>query len=341
MSTISPLKEPIPFALNAYLYQLHQVIVPFLIAQGVTPNAINAREALANLTNTFVTVAPNMAKTLDTVLVTPQNFRGYRVPLRVFTPEGTALPNKENPVAVPLMVFFHGGGGMAGSVSVYDKIYKKLAVATGSVVIAPEYRLAPENLYPAGIDDAHSVLKYLTPTLAELGYQGNGTLMIGGDSAGGAITATLVQDWLAGKIDTDLTITHQLLIYAGLDYTLSQPSIEENATGYLLEKSKIEWYYDNYFHRYDDRDLTSPFWTDLATLVHHSQYLLPKTLNISAGYDPLRDEDIRYHELMQEAGFDSELMHFPDMVHAFVNMENLCVEQCTKMYGRIGEFAKA
>ena len=106
MSTISPLKEPIPFALNAYLYQLHQVIVPFLIAQGVTPNAINAREALANLTNTFVTVAPNMAKTLDTVLVTPQNFRGYRVPLRVFTPEGTALPDKDNPVAVPLMIFF-------------------------------------------------------------------------------------------------------------------------------------------------------------------------------------------------------------------------------------------
>ena len=79
----------------------------------------------------------------------------------------------------------------------------------------------------------------------------------------------------------------------------------------------------------------------MATLVHHTQYLLPKTLNISAGYDPLRDEDIRYHELMQEAGFDSELMHFPDMVHAFINMENLCLEQCAKMYGRIGEFAKA
>jgi acetyl esterase/lipase len=55
----------------------------------------------------------------------------------------------------------------------------------------------------------------------------------------------------------------------------------------------------------------------------------------------LRDEDIRYHELMQEAGFDSELMHFPDMVHAFINMENLCLEQCAKMYGRVGEFAKA
>lgn len=340
MSTTAPLKEPIPAALNAYLHQLHQVIVPFLVAQGVTPNAINAREALANLTNTFVTVAPTMAKTLDTVLVTPSNFRGYRVPLRVFTSEGTALPDPQNPSAVSVLVYFHGGGGMAGSVTVYDKIYKKLAAATGSVVVAPEYRLSPENPYPAGINDAHAVLTYLAPTLAQLGYQSNGQLMIAGDSAGGALTATLVQDWLAGRVDSDWAISHQLLIYAGLDYTLSQPSIQENGKGYLLEKGKIEWYYNNYFHGYDDRELSSPFWTDLATLAYHTTRPLPKSLHITAGYCPLRDEDLRYHELMQQAGFDSELLHFPDMVHAFINMENLCPEQCAKLYDKVGEFAK-
>lgn len=72
------LKQPMPAAMQAYLTQLHQVIVPYLLAQGVKPNAINAREALANLTTAFVTDAPNMAKIIDTVLVTPSNFRGLQ-----------------------------------------------------------------------------------------------------------------------------------------------------------------------------------------------------------------------------------------------------------------------
>ena len=116
------LKQPMPAAMQAYLTQLHQVIVPYLLAQGVKPNAINAREALANLTTAFVTDAPNMAKIIDTVLVTPSNFRGYNVPLRLFVPSNCPLPNEQATADVPVMVYFHGGGGMAGSVTVYDKL---------------------------------------------------------------------------------------------------------------------------------------------------------------------------------------------------------------------------
>ena len=335
------LKQPMPAAMQAYLTQLHQVIIPYLLAQGVKPNAINAREALANLTTAFVTDAPNMAKIIDTVLVTPSNFRGYNVPLRLFVPSNCPLPNEQATADVPVMVYFHGGGGMAGSVTVYDKLYKKLAEATGCVVVAPEYRLAPENRYPAAIDDAHAILTYLTATLQQVGYACNGKLIIAGDSAGGAITATLVQDWLANRVSTDLAITHQILIYASLDYTMSQPSIEENGTGYLLESSKIRWYFDNYFSAYDDRELSSPFWTDMATLLHHSPYQAPKTLHLTAGYCPLRDEDIGYHEQLQKAGALSELVHFADMPHAFLNMENLCPEQCKALYQKIGEFCQA
>ena len=181
------LKQPMPAAMQAYLTQLHQVIVPSLLAQGVKPNAINAREALANLTTAFVTDAPNMAKIIDTVLVTPSNFRGYNVPLRLFVPSNCPLPNEQATADVPVMVYFHGGGGMAGSVTVYDKLYKKLAEATGCVVVAPEYRLAPENRYPAATDDAHAILTYLTATLQQVGYACNGKLIIAGDSAGGQL----------------------------------------------------------------------------------------------------------------------------------------------------------
>lgn len=340
MSSTPSLTAPMPTTLADYLYQLHHVIAPALVAQGVTPNAINAREALANLTATFVTHAPTMAHIIDTVLITPKLFRGYAVPLRLFIPQGVALPNKNQPVAVPLLMFLHGGGGMAGSVSVYDKIYKKIAQATRCVVVAPEYRLAPENCYPAGLDDCHAVLSYLADTLQPLGYQCNGRLIVAGDSGGGALVASVVQDWLANKIDIPLAITHQVLIYAGLDYTLSQPSIVENGNGYLLETAKIRWYYDHYFAPYEDLELASPYWTDLSILAQNTPHPLPKTLNISAGYCPLRDEDVGYHQQLLNAGFDSEWLHFADMPHAFLNMENLCPVQCETLYQAVADFVQ-
>lgn len=337
------LTAPMPKSMADYLDHINQVVKPYLTAQGIQLTPINVREALALMTHTLVTDAPVMAKTIDTMLTTPVNFRGYNVPLRLFLPQDTALPNKASPVNVPVVVFFHGGGGMAGSVSVYDKIYKKLAASTGAIVVAPEYRLAPENRYPAAIDDAHTVLQYLSATLQTVGYSINDTLIVGGDSGGGAIAATLVQDWLANRVNTDLVISHQLLIYAGLDYTLSQPSMQtdENGTGYLLERDKIVWYYDNYFSRYEDRELVSPFWTDLSALAYHTTKPLPKSLSISAGYCPLRDEDIGYHEQLAKAGFDSELLHFPEMIHAFINMENLCPTQCRQLYKKIATFIQS
>lgn len=348
-----PLIAPIPSLLQAYLDNLNNVIKPFFIAQGVTPTPINAREALAMLTFTYVTTAPTMAKVIDTYTATPANFRSYRVPLRLFVPTGVALPDTNNPPEVPVLIYFHGGGGMAGSVSVYDKIYKKLAEATGCVVIAPEYRLAPENRYPAGIDDAHTVLQNLAKTLEAIGYRCDGNCTVTGDSAGGAITATLVQDWLAGKVKSEITISKQLLIYPSLDYTLTasphaihgetyhHASLTENGTGYLLETSKIHWYFDNYFTAYDDRELASPYWTDLQMLAKHTHLPLPATLTITAGYCPLRDEGIGYHEQLFQAGFDSRWLHFSDMIHTFVNMENLCVEACERLYQEVAKFIQS
>ena len=110
--------------------------------------------------------------------------------------------------------------------------------------------------------------------------------------------------------------------------------------GYLLESSKIRWYFDNYFSAYDDRELSSPFWTDMATLLHHSPYQAPKTLHLTAGYCPLRDEDIGYHDVLKAAGAPSQLVHFADMPHAFLNMENLCPDQCKQLYQSVGEFCQ-
>ena len=237
------------------------------------------------------------------------------------------MPNEQATADVPVMVYFHGGGGMAGSVTVYDKLYKNWPKRQG-VVVARISPFAPENRYPAAIDDAHAILTYLTATLQQVGYACNGKLIIAGDSGGGAITATLVQDWFANRVSTDLAITHQILIYASLDYTMSQPSIEENGTGYLLESSKIRWYFDNYFSAYDDRaELT--VWTD--GYPNHSPYQSPKDTAPTAEHRPLRDEDIGYHEQLQEQARHPNPVHFADMPHAFLNMENLYIGYIPKL----------
>ena len=119
--------------IQAYLDILNHKILPKLMAEGFKPNIINAREALANVTKALMTKTVDCAKVWDDTLDT----QPYAVPVRIFHPQ----PEQ----ALPVLIYFHGGGGSVGSVTVYDPILRRLAQATSHIVIAAEYRLAPEN----------------------------------------------------------------------------------------------------------------------------------------------------------------------------------------------------
>ncbi len=292
------------------------VLVARLIEAGFQASPINAREGLASLTRKNISRIPRIAWVQDDYVFTP----GYNVPVRIYHPDPDT--------SLPVLIYYHGGGHMAGSVTVYDPICRKLAEATQHIVVAPEYRLAPECPYPAGLVDACNVAKYLWPTLERRGLCCQRRLSLGGDSAGGALAASV-----SGKAqyDAGVSIEKQVLIYPSLDYTLNTASIEENAVGYLLEKDKVVWYFDSYFANGEDRKSASPLFWEVGTG-------FPETLVITAEFCPLRDEGILYFEKLHSAGLTVKHLHFSDMIHTFINLEDVVPETCARLYQEIGTF---
>jgi acetyl esterase/lipase len=131
--------------------------------------------------------------------------------------------------------------------------------------------------------------------------------------------------------DEEIYIRRQAMIYPSLDYTLTSDSIEENAEGYLLQKEKIIWCFDNYFQKGEDRKSASPLHMEFT---NH----LPETLVITAEFCPLRDEGIAYVKKVKSTGLYAERLHFDNMIHAFLNLENLVKDECETVYRKIGEF---
>lgn len=310
MREISPKLKPFIDAFNA--------AVPALMAAGYKATAVNAREWLANTTRDLVTDIPEIEAVWDEVVPT----HGYNVPIRIYHP----APSEQRPV----LIHYHGGGHMAGSVTVYDPISRKIAQATGCIVVSVEYRLAPESPYPHGLNDAYGVAKNLFSVLTARQINFLPKLSLVGDSAGGALVASVISK---AQFDPELTIDKAIMIYPSLDYTLSYPSVEQNAVGYLLQKSKVIWYYDHYFQNAENRKAVSPLFGDFTAR-------MPETLMVTAEFCPLRDEGFAYLEKLREVGVQTTHLHFPDMPHTFMNMEDLVKEECQQVYDAMATFMK-
>jgi acetyl esterase len=291
-------------------------LVEELLQKGFKQTPANAREGLAYLTRELVTDIPEISWVQDDLVNAPD----YAIPVRIYYPAPDA--------GLPVLVYYHGGGHMAGSVTVYDPICRKIARAAEHIVVSVDYRLAPEYPYPLGVNDAYNVVKNIWTTLDGQGLNYQRRLSVAGDSGGGALCATVSH---ISQYDAGIDITRQAMIYPSLDYTLNSDSIEENAKGYLLEKEKIIWYFDNYFQKGGNRKSASPLFMEFTNQ-------LPETLVITAEFCPLRDEGVAYVEKVKSTGLYVEHLHFDDMIHAFMNLENLVKEECETVYRKIGEF---
>jgi len=293
-------------AVNAQVTQLK--------AAGFEATPVNARESLANLTRNFVEPGPDMT-VADTVVAGGE----YSVPVRIYQPQDA--------IDGASIIYCHGGGHMAGSVSVYDPICRRVADASKRTVISVEYRLAPENPYPAALNDLMSVVRNLGSALDRKGIAHNRRWILMGDSGGGALCAS------ASRLlqHQPHSIDAQVLIYPSLDYTMQTPSIQENGRGYLLEKEKIRWYFENYLQKAENPWLVSPL---------HGEFTanMPATLVVTAEFCALRDEGVEYVRKVREGGANAEHLHFGDMIHAFLNVENLVPEACERVYRHTAEF---
>jgi acetyl esterase/lipase len=237
-------------------------------------------------------VAPvAMAEVTDTTVAG----RAGPIPVRIFVPHD-AGPN--------WIVYFHGGGGVIGSIRSSEPVTRLVAAQTRCVVASVEYRLAPEHRHPAAIDDACAAWEALTARVP------GGRVAVAGDSFGGFLSAHVDHHAIGrGGRRPDL----QVLLYPAVDLTQSSPSIDRLADGYLLTRSMIRWFRDSYLNPTDDRKAVSPmFWPTLGGAA--------RAIIATAGYDPLIDEGDRYVEMLRAAGTEVRHRRYPSLIHGFLSL---------------------
>ena len=272
-----------------------QAVLDILTAPGVPPldelPPAAAREAYDGL-------APFAGE--PAVVARTQDLEADGVPVRLYWPADAG----EGPYAV--LLWIHGGGFVMGSIDGYDAVARALCSRTGCLVVSIGYRLAPENPYPAQVEDSLAAATWVRANIAELGGD-PGRMVVAGDSAGGTLCAVLGHQ-LHGVFRL------QVLLYPMTDLTMSQPSIEENADGYLLTRNACDSFRSQYLGEYADlKDpLASPLFADETQLAG-----APPALVVTAELDPLRDEGEAYAARLQEAGVPVDLVRFDGMIHAF------------------------
>ncbi|MDQ3370771.1 MAG: alpha/beta hydrolase [Myxococcota bacterium] len=234
-----------------------------------------------------VRLAP-MARIIDTTVTGPAG----PIPVRIYSPED-AGPH--------WVVYFHGGGGVIGSIASSDPVTRLIAAQTGCTVASVGYRTGPEARHPAAIEDGLAAYEAVAARVAP-----GGRIAVAGDSFGGYVCAHV--DGLARR-KPDL----QVLIYPIVDMTLTSPSIDRHADGYLLTRSMMHWFRGHYLNDTDDRKVISPlYWRDLGGAA--------RAVVITAGYDPLVDEGDTYAAALRAAGVAVRHRRYPTLIHGFFSL---------------------
>lgn len=211
---------------------------------------------------------------------------------------------------LPLIVHVHGGGFTFGDLDSHDRACRRLAQRTGAVVLAVDYRLAPEHCAPAAIDDVVHVVRWTQSAPDELGPLLAGPAMVG-DSAGGAIVALAA----ARLADADVALSALLLVCPNADMTLSQPSMSEKGHGWGLEARDLRWFVAQWLPGAEPDDLT---W---ASPLHAELSALPPTLIATAEHDPLRDEGAALVNRLSEQHVAAHHLAYPGLVHGFWTLD--------------------
>jgi acetyl esterase len=228
---------------------------------------------------------------------------GGEITVRAYSPGGRG-PH-------PALVYYHGGGWVIGDLYTHDGICRSLANAARCAVLSVDYRLAPEWKYPVAADDSYAALEWAVANAARLEIDPR-RIAVGGDSAGGNL-ATVVA--LMARERSGPALVHQVLIYPVTDYDLNTRSYMENATGYVLTREGMRWFWNHYLGR--DAQGREPHASPFRA---SSLAGLPPALVITAEYDPLRDEGEAYAARLRDAGVPVTLTRYPGMFHGFIRM---------------------
>jgi len=262
------------------------------------PDARIAAQALGSLSGTPEAVA----KVEDRTIAGPAG----ALPVRLYTPAGSG--------PFPVLVFFHGGGWVIGDLSTQDGACRALTNAVGCVVVSVDYRLAPEHKFPAAPEDTYAATKWVAQNAATINTD-PARIALGGDSAGGNLTAVTAQ---MARDRGGPQLVFQLLIYPVIDGACDTASYSDNADGYLLTKDMMQWFWNHYVRSNVDRQ--NPMASPLRA---RSLRGLPPALVLTAEFDPLRDEGEAYAARLKEAGVPVTLSRYNGMIHGFFGMASV------------------
>lgn len=220
-------------------------------------------------------------------------------------------PKVEVAGALPLLLFYHGGGFVIGDLDTHDALCCQLTQLAGCITISVDYRLAPECPFPAAVDDAQAALNWVAENAAALGADPE-RIVVGGDSAGANLAAVVA---LRAKAAGGPAIALQVLAYPVTEQADELPSRTRYGQGYFLERNVIAWFAEQYLP--DPADRVHP---DASPLRAADLSGLPPALVIIAGCDPLSDEGEAYARRLQEAQVAVTLSRYEGTIHGFVAM---------------------
>ena len=226
----------------------------------------------------------------------------------------------------PLLVYFHGGGFMLGSLALYDTACRRLAVAGECAVLSVDYRMAPETQYPGAVQDSYAATRWASEHAKLLNIAPD-KIAVGGDSAGGNLAAVVAQ---MAQDSKEFAVALQVLIYPMTDQSREYPSYQRNAKGYMLTTAALHWFMDNYIPDHEDRKDPKA-----SPMLRENLAGLPPALVISAEFDPLVDENEAYANRLKDAGVACDYVCFAGMIHPFFTLGGI-VEDAAKVETLIG-----
>jgi acetyl esterase len=269
--------------------------------EALTPN--EAREAMLASRKVLAPEPEEVAERRDTSLPGPFGPIG----VRLYRPLGTEASD-----VLPALVFFHGGGWVIGDLDTHDVACRRYANAARCRVVSVDYRMAPEHVFPAAVDDCAAATKWSFDNAASLGIDPT-KIAVGGDSAGGNLAAVMA---LMARDGTLPPLAFQMLIYPATDMTMTSVSSTTIGPGVPLTSNTMKWFIDHYM-KTDRTD-----WRASPLRVASVTGAAP-ALVLTCGHDPLRDEGIAYAHRLEREGVRVVHLHYGDQIHGFIGMGRL------------------
>jgi acetyl esterase len=232
-----------------------------------------------------------------------------------------AIPGSAGPIPIRIysngpaarggvLVYFHGGGWVFGSINTHDGVCRALARRTQCTVVSVEYRLAPEHRFPAAIEDAWDSVEWTFEHQVDLGMQ-KPCIAVGGDSSGGNLAAVAA---LRAR-DVGLPLYFQLLVYPVADCHSDTASYHEFANGYGFTRNEMQWFLDHYLNSPADRENPTA-----SPLLSRDLSGVAPALVITCEYDVLRDEAEAYADRLRAAGVPVRCSRYDGLIHGFYRM---------------------